>query len=179
MDAQVLGMVLREATGQRLSRYMEKCLWSRLGTEADAFWMIDGKGMELAFGGFNAVLRDYARFGLLFLNEGKNFRGQQILPAQWIRDSVTPDQTHLIPGAGNPASSTPLGYGYQWRLPRAPDGDYCAIGNYGQFIYVHPKCRVVIAKISAYADYKRSGEKMESETLSVFRFVAEQMDRNF
>ena len=178
MDTQVLGMVLREATGESLSRYMEKCLWSRLGTEADAFWIIDGNGMELAFGGFNAILRDYARFGLLFLNKGKNFRDQQILPVQWIKDSVTPDQPHLMPGTGNPASSTPLGYGYQWWLPRTPDGDYCAIGIYGQFIYVHPKYRVVIAKTSAYADYNRSGDEMEFESLAVFRSIAEQMDRN-
>lgn len=178
MDTQVLAMVLREATGRNLSAYMEEKLWSRMGAEADAFWLLDGDAMELAFGGLNAVLRDYARFGLLFLNEGKNFRGQQILPAQWIRDSITPDHSLLMPGAGNPASASPLGYGYQWWLPPTPDGDYCAIGIYGQFIYVHPRHRVVIAKTSAYADYNRSGDAMELESLAVFRSIAEQMARH-
>ncbi len=178
MDTQVLGMVLREATGRSLSAYMEEKLWSRLGTEADAFWLVDDRGMELAFGGLNAVLRDYARFGLLFLNQGKNFRDQQILPVRWIRDSVTPSRPHLLPGADNPASSTRLGYGYQWWLPPIPDGDYCAMGIYGQFIYVHPRYRVVIAKTSAYADYDQSGDAMEIEALAAFRSIAAHMDRH-
>lgn len=178
MDTQVLAMVLREATGRSLSAYMEEKLWSRLGAESDAYWIVDGTGMELAFGGLNALLRDYARFGLLFLNEGKNFRDQQILPAQWIRDSVTPSRPHLMPGASNPASSSPLGYGYQWWLPETPDGDYCAIGIYGQFIYVHPRYRTVIAKISAYADYNQTGDEMEYESLAVFRSLAANMERH-
>jgi CubicO group peptidase (beta-lactamase class C family) len=178
MDAQVLAMVLREATGRSLSTYMEEKLWSRLGVESDAFWIVDGDGMELAFGGLHAQLRDYARFGLFFLNEGETFRDQQILPARWIRDSVTPVRPHLPPGADNPASSSHMGYGYQWRLPETPDGDYCAIGTYGQFVYVHPRYRVVIAKTSACADDNPSGNEMAVESLAVFRFIAEQMDRH-
>lgn len=176
MDTQVLAMVLREATGRSLSTYMEEKLWSRLGAEADAFWLLDDDGTELAFGGLNAILRDYARFGLLYLNEGRNFRDQQILPAQWIRDSVMPDRPHLLPGPDNPASASPFGYGYQWWLPPTADGDYCAIGIYGQFIYVHPRYRVVIAKTSAYADYNQSGDAMEIESLAVFRSIAEHLD---
>ncbi len=178
MDTQVLAMVLCEATGRSLSTYMEEKLWSRLGMESDAFWIVDGDGMALAFCGLHARLRDYARFGLFFLNEGKTFRDQQILPARWIRDSVTPSRPHLMPGADNPASSSPMGYGYQWWLPETPDGDYCAIGTYGQFIYVHPRYRVVIAKTSAYANDNHSGDEMAVESLAVFRFISEQMDRH-
>ena len=178
MDTQVLAMVLRQATGRSLSTYMEQKLWSRLGTESDAFWIVDGNGMELAFCGFLAQLRDYARFGLFFLNEGKNFRDQQILPARWIRDSVGSDRPHFLSGSNTPFSSTTLGHGFQWRLPETPNGDYCAIGIFGQFIYVHPRYRVVIAKTSAYADYNQSGDEMEVEALAVFRFIAEQMDRH-
>ncbi|MGA6924119.1 MAG: serine hydrolase [Desulfosarcina sp.] len=177
-DTQVLAMVLRAATGRSLSAYMEEKLWSRLGCEADAYWIVDGEGMEVAFWGLQAVLRDYARFGLLVLDKGKNFRGQQILSGQWISDSVTPDRPHLMPGVDNPASSNPLGYGYQWCLPSLPDEDFCAIGSHGQFIYVHPRYRVVIAKTSAYADYSQSGMEMERESLAVFRSIAVQMDRH-
>lgn len=178
MDIEILGMVLREATGRSLSEYMEEKLWSRLGTESDAFWMVDGSGVELASCGLNATLRDYARFGLLFLNGGKNFRDQQILPTQWIRDSVTSDRPLITPDPDNPALSSPPGYGYQWLVPQPPDGDYCAIGIYGQFIYVHPRYRVVIVKTSAYADYLQSGDEMEYESLVVFRSIAAQMDQH-
>lgn len=177
MDTQVLAMVLRAATGQSLAAYMEEKLWSRLGVEGDAFWLVDANETELAFCGLNARLRDYARFGLLCLNEGRNFRDQQILPARWLRDSITPDRAHLMPGADNPASSHPHGYGYHWWLPSPPEGDYCAIGLYGQFIYIHPRFRVVIAKISADSHHDRYGIERETESIAVFRTIAAHMEQ--
>lgn len=177
VDTQVLTMVLQQATGRSMSAYLEEKLWSRLGTEAEAFWVIDDHGRELACYGLQAVLRDYARFGLLFLNEGRNFRDQQILPAEWVRASVTADRAHLIPDDGGGVSAHPHGYGYQWWLPAPPEGDYCAVGNYGQFIYVHPRHRVVIVKTSADAGASRIGSEMESASLAAFRAIAAHMGR--
>ena len=177
MDTQVLGMVLRQAVGQSLSAYLEEKIWSPLGMESDAYWIIDSKGMELAFGTLNVTLRDFARFGQFYLDQGKNFRGEQLLSPDWIRASVTPDAPHLQPGANNPGSDSVLGYGYQWWIPEVPDGDYSAIGVYGQFIYIHPKHGVVIAKTSAYADYNNTGDEMEFESLAVFRAIARYLDR--
>ena len=177
MDTQVLGMVLQKATGQSLSAYLEKKLWSQLGMDSDALWIVDGEGMELAFGTLNAVLRDYARFGLFYLNEGRDHLGRQLLSADYVKASVTPDAPHLFPGLDNTASNTSLGYGYQWWLPETPDGDFCAIGVYGQFIYVHPRHNVVIAKNSAYVDYNQSGDEMEFESLAAFRAIARHLDR--
>jgi len=178
IDTQVLAMVLREATGQTLTAYMEEKLWSRIGVEADADWLVDGSGMELAFWGLNALLRDYARFGLLYLNDGKNFRAQQILPAHWIRASVTPDRPRHMPGAGHPASSHPYGYGYHWWLPEPADGHYCAIGEYGQFIYIHPRGRVVIVKISADTHWNQPVNDVIHESLAACRAIATHMSRN-
>lgn len=174
MDSQVLGMVLREATGQDLSSYLEGKIWRRIGMESDAYWIVDGEGMELAFGGLNAVLRDYARFGLLYLHEGL-WNDRRIIPAEWVRDSVTPDAPHLQPGE-NPASSSPLGYGYQWWIPENPEGDFLAMGIYNQFIYVHPRYNVVIAKTSAYADYDIDGDEKEIESIALFRAIARHVD---
>lgn len=172
MDTQILGMVLRAATGETLASYLESRIWKPLGMESDAYWLVDGEGMELAFGGLNAVLRDYARLGQLYLNDGA-WQGQQLVPAAWVRGSVTPDAPHLQPG--NPASSWVLGYGYQWWIPQRPDGDYLAIGVYGQFVYVDPKRQIVIAKTSAYPDYNLDGADKELETIALFRAIAQQM----
>ena len=170
MDTQVLGMVLRRATGETLASYLENRIWKPLGMESDASWLVDSQGVELAFGGLNAVLRDYARLGVLYLNDGR-WAGKQIVPAAWIRASVTPDAAHLQPGE-NPASSSLLGYGYQWWIPQQPDGDYLAIGVHNQFIYVYPRYRVVIAKSSAYPDYNLDGDEKELETIALFRAIA-------
>jgi hypothetical protein len=171
-DTQVLGMVLEGATGENLTEYTSEKLWRVLGAEYEAEWLTDPEGTEMAFGGFNAALRDYARFGLLYLNQGRNYQGRQLVPADWVKASVTPDAPHLMPGRGNPNSSFPMGYGYQWWVPENPEGDFLAIGIYGQFIYVHPGHDVVIAKTSAYVDYNNSGDEMEFESVEAFRAIA-------
>lgn len=177
MDTQVLGMVLRETTGQTLSSYLEEKIWKKTGMESDAYWLVDSTGMEMAFGGLNVVLRDYARFGQLFLNNGV-YDGQQIIPKQWVQDSVTPDAPHLMPGE-NPLSSWVMGYGYQWWIPEASvkkiKTDYMAIGVYNQYIYIHPPSRTVVVKLSAYPDYNTDGSEKTLRTVELFRTIAQEM----
>ena len=171
-DTQVLAMVLQAATGKSLAEYGTEKLWARMGSEFDAYWLTDTTGTEMAFAGLNAALRDYARFGLLYLNQGRNYKGEQLVPAVWVKASVTPDAPHLMPGKNNPASGSPMGYGYQWWIPENPEGDFAAIGIYGQFIYIHPGYKVVIAKSSVYLDYNNTGDAMELESLAAFRAIA-------
>lgn len=65
-----------------------------------------------------------------------------------------------------------LGYGYQWWIPEGKEGEFLAIGVYGQFIYVNPLRRLVIAKTSAYVDYNVDGIRMEHEALAAFRAIS-------
>lgn len=181
MDTQVLGMVLASATGKSLSSYLEEKIWSRLGAESDAYWLLDGEGMEWAFGGLNMTLRDYGRFGRLYLQGGR-WNGGQIVPAQWVRDSVTPDAPHLMPG-GNPASESRLGYGYQWWIPEAegaegtgkPSSEFLALGVYGQYIYVSPDDDLVIVKTSADRDFQTDDYESDFETIAAFRAIAKSL----
>lgn len=173
IDTQVLGMIIRAATGRDLTSYLEEKIWKPLGMESDALWLTDCSGMEIALGGLNVTLRDYARFGRLYLNSG-NWNGKQIVPAEWIKSSVTPDAEHLLPGKRATASSI-MGYGYQWWVPVNSDGDFLAIGVYGQAIYINPRKRIVIARTSAYSDYTKYVEVMEMEEVEMFRAIAEQI----
>lgn len=172
VDTQVLGMVLKGATGRDLADYMAEKLWSPLGAECDGQWLTDNDGAEIAFGGLNLCLRDYARFGLLYLHEGRNLAGEQIVPRQWVQQSVTPAKDFLRPGRYKEQGQPNLGYGYQWWVPQGDEGEYMAVGVYGQFIYVNPTRRVVIAKTSAYARYNEDGTRMEYESLEAFRAIA-------
>jgi len=169
-DTQVLGMVLREATGVDIATYTQEKLWKPAGMEFDAHWLTDSAGVESAFGGFNASLRDLARFGLLYINEGF-MMGNQIIPKKWITDSITPDAPHLLPGE-NPNSSWILGYGYQWWIPEGIENDFLGMGIYGQAIYINPKRNTVIVKTSAYKDYDTDGYEMELESIEFFRQLA-------
>ncbi|MEH6585772.1 MAG: serine hydrolase domain-containing protein [Halioglobus sp.] len=147
INTQLLGILLVRVSGESLTDYMTKRLWHPLGMEQKGLWTLDEQGYELTMGGLAAAARDYAKLGLLYLNEGK--RGEQrILPKGWAKESVTPNEPHLMPGE-NPNSSNESGYQYQWWTPRDWDGDFLARGIWGQNIYVHPGNRVVIVKLAA------------------------------
>ena len=165
-DTQVLGMLLREATGISVTQYMQKMLWDPIGAEDNAYWLLDSENMEVAYGGFNATARDYAKLGELYRLEG-SINGTQIVPSNWIQASITPDAAHLMPGE-NALSDYPLGYGYQWWIPD-DSGDFMAIGVYNQFIYVSPQNNVVAVQLSANNIY---GTNEELSTLSEFESIS-------
>ena len=74
----MLGLVLRAALGdQSLTDFLEKRLWTKAGFESDALWLLDNDvdAMELAFGTINAVTRDFARFGWLYVNQVAGLAG--------------------------------------------------------------------------------------------------------
>lgn len=172
-DTQVLGMLLREAVGRPVSQYMQEELWSPMGAESAAYWLLDSEGMEMAYGGLNATARDYAKLGELYRQKG-SINGRQVVPSGWIDASITPDADHLLPG-DNPLSDFPLGYGYQWWIPDN-SGDYAAIGVYNQFIYVSPASGMVVVKLSANSAYGVSEEasaQSEFESIAFFKALAQ------
>lgn len=178
MDAQVLGLVLLRATGKSPSEYLEEKIWSKIGAARDGYWVLDDTGTELAAGGVNVTLRDYAKFGLLYLNEGKDWQGEQLVPAEWVKASHTPDAPQLMPGKRD-ASDSAWGYGYLWWLPETADGPYSAVGIYNQFVYIDPARHLVIAKTSAnhlYGTDNTEKSFREDETIAVFKSIAAATD---
>ncbi len=173
-DTQVLGMLLVGATGRTIADYMEEKLWKPLGMESDAYWLVDSEGMEMAFGGLNATARDYAKLGELY-RLGGVWNGKQIIPAEWVSASITPDAPHLLPETKVAQGDFfPVGYGYQWWLPASTEGEYSAIGVYNQFIFVNPTKGTVIVKLSANSNYATSLDESayrEMETFELFRAI--------
>ncbi|MCP3984554.1 MAG: serine hydrolase [bacterium] len=170
IDTQVLGTVLVRATGKSLAAYTSEKLWKPLGMESPAYWMVDDTGMGMAFGGLNASLRDFARFGRLYLDRG-NWNGKQIVPTDWVTASTTPDAPHLMPGA-KPGTDNMMGYGYQWWLPADWKGDFMALGVYNQMIYIDPNSRLVIARHAANRDFQRNGFEPTREALALWRKIS-------
>jgi len=152
-DAQVLGFVLAAATGTNVSTYLARKLWEPLGMEAPALWSLDREGgMEKAFCCISARARDFARFGLLYLNGGR-WNGEQIVPEEWVARSV-------VPGVKVPDSYT---HRHLWWHPPGEPGDYYAYGHNGQYLYVNPATRTVIVKFS---------ETTRQDPLEMFRVVS-------
>ena len=146
IDTHVLSMVLSRATGKSITGYMQEKLYQPLGMEYDGYWLVDGAGKEMALGGLNLTMRDFAKLGSLYLNHGE-LDGKQIVPANWIAASTVADAPHLQPAEGD------FGYGYQWWLPLSDDGEYMAMGVYGQYIYINPSKSMVVVKLSANPRY--------------------------
>ena len=172
INTHVLGMIIVRATGKSLTKYLQEKIWNKLGMEYNAFWMVDDYDMEMALGGLNVTLRDYAKMGQLFLQKG-NWQGEQIVSSEWIKASVTPDAPHLMPG-DNPNSAHEFGYGYQWWIPEGDQGEFMAMGIYNQYIYVNPSTRTVIVKNSANHRYNEPDNPYARSpvVLEMFRAIA-------
>ncbi|WP_250656965.1 serine hydrolase domain-containing protein [Alkalimarinus coralli] len=169
IDTHVLGMVLRNATGREIADYFNEKLWSQIGAEDSALYIVDSYNEPMVLGGLNLRTRDYARFGKLFLDNGQ-WNGKQIIPAKWVTESTTPDAPHLKPGKRD-SSDINLGYGYQWWIPENADQEFMAIGIYDQYIYVNQKAGVVIVKNSANINFMDNGFESATETVEVFRSI--------
>ena len=175
IDTQVLGMLLEKVTGKRLSVYLKEKLWDPMGMEHDAQWIIDETGMELALGGLNISLRDYAKIGLLYLQKGR-WKGQQLVPAEWIEQAITPDAPHLMPGRNNEQSSNRYGYGFQWWIPEKPMGDFFAAGIYNQYIYVYPEKDFIVVKLSANHHFRIPGDESKYQHIDFFQSMAKDFE---
>lgn len=176
IDTQVLALILESVTNMPLREYLYKKIWNKIGMENEAYYITDKTGMDLALGGLNATLRDYAKFGYLYLNNG-NWLGEQIVPEQWVIDSHTPDASHLMPNAGDELSSSEWGYGYQWWVPGDPMTDYTAHGVYNQFVYVDPVSGVVIAKTSSNHRFRSEKDYSKAVHIAMFRAIAKHISQ--
>jgi len=142
LDTAVLGWLLEQVTGTTISAFMAQHLWEPLGAERDGYFIMDGPpgvGREFTGAGFNATLRDFARVGLMMLNNGRA-NGRQIVPADWVARSTQP--------TSNSSRGERDGYGMQWWM--FGDTAYAAVGLQGQYIYVDPISRTVVVKLSHF-----------------------------
>jgi CubicO group peptidase (beta-lactamase class C family) len=147
VETEILGLVLRRATGVPIADYLREKIWHPIGAEADAAWLVDGVGQEATYCCLNAVLRDYARLGLMLAHDGF-WNGRQIVPRQWVLDATSnaPADTHLRPGRNAP---TDLGYGYQVWLSPGQRRSFSLRGVHGQAIYVDPRSKLVLVHTAA------------------------------
>lgn len=143
-ETHVAGALVRAATGKWLSAYLAERLWSRLGMDQVATWWLEAPGgLEVAGSGLRATLRDYARLGQ-FVCDGGAIDGERTLPEAWTKLSGSCQVP--APGRGH--------YGLMWWPIANRDGGYAdgafrAGGIFGQYTYINPAARTVIAVWSA------------------------------
>lgn len=133
-------------------------LKARYGVHADAFaeqhlfkplgigrfdWFSNAEGHPHTGGGLDLRSQDMAKFGLLYLRQGR-WEDEQVVPAAWVATSLSRHVTF------ERTRGRSVGYGYWWWvLPPDPDGGgtqdiYGAFGFRGQYIFLVPEHDMVV-----------------------------------
>jgi len=171
VNTEVLGWILCNVTGQPLEQLVEERLWTPMGAEQDAYFVVDPRGKAGAGGAFSGALRDMARFGETMRCRGF-FNGRQIVPEAAVADVERgADPTHfaqagytLLPG---------WSYRNQWWMTHNAHGAYCARGIHGQNIYVDPKAEMVIARFASHP--KAASANTDPTTLPAYHALAQHL----
>ncbi|AZF63568.1 serine hydrolase [Pseudomonas sp. LBUM920] len=148
VNTDVLGWVIARVTGRNVAQLLSERIWSRLGSEQDAYFTVDSIGTPFAGGGLNAGLRDMARFGEMLRNGGR-FNGEQIVPESVVKDIRQGGDKEAFAKAGY---SQLKGWSYRamWWVSHNPDGAYMARGVHGQSIYIDPAAEMVIVRFASH-----------------------------
>jgi CubicO group peptidase (beta-lactamase class C family) len=160
----LVGMIVERATGMPVSRFLQEQLWKPVGMEADGSWSLDSKksGFEKMESGVNARARDFARFGMLFAKEGRNWEGEQLISRSWVEESTRADAT----------TDPSLEYQYFWWVDTpGSKNHFSARGKYGQYIYVAPEKELVIVRLG-----KEEGEQGYDYWISLFEELSTKLD---
>ena len=137
----ILSRILRHAIDddQRYWTFPYQELFGPLGMTT-AFFERDNSGTFVGSSLVWASARDWARFGQLYLDDGR-WNGSQLLPNNWVSHARKPSR-----GARG-------GYGAHWWLskrksrPDFPQDSFSAEGYQGQLLLVAPSQRAVIVRL--------------------------------
>ncbi len=169
INSDVVGWLIARTTGVSIADYLSDRIWSKIGAEREAFYTVDSIGTPFAGGGFNATLRDMARFGQLVLNDGK-WAGEQVIPARVIASLRDGGDREVFARAGYELLE---GWSYRgmWWISHDDHGSIAARGVHGQTIWIDPAADVVIAR---FASNPVAGNAANDPTsLPAYRAVAE------
>ncbi|WDY55767.1 serine hydrolase domain-containing protein [Pseudomonas sp. PSKL.D1] len=143
---EALGWVMERASGRSCAAMLGD-IWSELGCERDGFFVADPWGRNVTGCGFNATLRDMARYGELLLSKG-NCRGDQLISADAIGAVLAGGDPAIYAANESFAQWSPgASYKSQWYV--YPNEALLAVGIHGQYLYVDFKHGVVIVKQSS------------------------------
>jgi CubicO group peptidase (beta-lactamase class C family) len=160
-----LAIILARACDRDLKSYAQEYLFSPMDSEVGD-WLQDRDGHYIGSGGIHLTAREAARFGALYLNNGE-YKGQQIIPADWVRDSL---QTYSegVRDYGMSVRFRDMGYGYQWWSARVGDQQFnFAWGHGGQLIVLLDEFDMVIVTTADPFFGQHDGQSWKHEKATI------------
>ena len=146
-NTEVLSDLLEHVTGKPLPQIIGEMLWSKIGAENDAYFLLNPKGFPIAHAGMGMTLHDLARFGMLFTSSGQSVN-VPVIPAAFMKDLLEKKRLEL------PTDKQPPWFShssYQWDGV-SKFGQIFKGGFAGQLLFVDCKRDVVIAYFGTNAN---------------------------
>jgi CubicO group peptidase (beta-lactamase class C family) len=145
-NSDLLGWIIERAADRPYAELVSELIWKPMGAAHDAYVTIDKVGASRSAGGICTTLRDLARFG-----EMLRLGGEGIVPKDWIDDILTNGDREAWK-RGDMATMLPNGrYRSKWYLTGNDHGAWTGIGIHGQWLYIDPAAKLVLAKFSSQA----------------------------
>jgi len=142
----VLACLVEKVTGRTYAENIEREIWQKIGAESDALIM-QTKGTSVSHAGISSNLRDLARFGYMFLAEGRSTENA-FVSEEYLDKIQKGGRPHLISVSGSENNifdkKEVLHNTYQWDMVMK-DGDFFKSGFSGQGLYISPAQNLVIA----------------------------------
>ncbi len=173
VNADALGWIISRASGKSVNDLLAQRIWSKIGMEQDAYYQVDSKGIAFTGGGFNAGLRDLARFGELLRKQG-NWNSEQLFPAKAVKDMEQGGSISAFEKSGHPELK---GWSYRdmWWITHNKDKAYAARGVHGQTIYIDPAANMVIVRLASHPIAANSAN--DGTSLPAYQAVADYLKK--
>lgn len=146
----VLARVLETVADTPYPELLARELWAPLAPECDAEIMLDPFGFPPVEGGMCCTLRDLARLGEAYRNDG--FVGESpVIPAMWVCDTLHGDEKALDAYAhSDPDQQRTFVTMYRngWWITRR-DRACAALGIHGQMVYVDRDRQLTFARLAS------------------------------
>jgi hypothetical protein len=155
-NTEVLSWLVEKATelkGEKktVNQLFHEKIWSKIGTEQDAYILKDSVGKPSWCGGFTATTRDMARVGQMILNRGRGENGQLLSPQTFeFMESRDLRAQYALSLYGSLPSTKGWSYANQFWWSHNEHQAFTGVGIHGQLLYIDPKANMVIAKNSSH-----------------------------
>jgi CubicO group peptidase (beta-lactamase class C family) len=142
----ILAWLIQEVTGYPFQDIVTREFWQHIGAESDAGFFAYRYGIAVSHGGFQARMRDFARFGLLFTPSASVVTDKEIISEEFLEFAHTGGNPELRRTGEDGRSSHPA---YQWNSIYSHD--WLEHGGWGgQGLLISPS-RDVVALFTSYS----------------------------
>lgn len=140
----ILSRIVRHSVDSDTAYWLfpHQALFAKIGA-GQIFLEPDPSGTFVASSFMYATAQDWARLGLLYLQDGM-WQGERVLPEGWVDYSRTP--TPLEP-VGRYGGQFWLNQGDQKWMPHLPEDLFAMSGHNGQFVFIIPSHDLVVVRL--------------------------------